>query len=405
MNTDTARTSRFDGSTAQGDLPDFASIHTPVMLAEVLAALLPERDEQGASRPLRFLDGTLGLAGHASALLEQADARGLKAELLGLDRDAAAQSLAAKRLEPFGGAARLRQSAFADFPAALDELGWDLLDGALLDLGVSSLQLDSPERGFSFLHDGPLDMRMDPQSGAESASALVNRAPVARLKEIIEQYGEEPQAGRIARAIDDARAERPIGSTAELAAIVERAYPPKWRATARNHPATRTFQALRLAVNDELGQLRLFLERIVPRLRPGGRLAVISFHSLEDRLVKHFFRTAASGCLCPPHLAVTMEQCRCGHQASLRLVTRKALEPSEAEARRNGRARSARLRVAERIAGAFSLPALSEDLFADAGDFAAAKGRGRRDAYGRGRKGGPGSGRAGGSAGAGGGWR
>ena len=391
MKADTSRSSNSNGRAASSGLAD---IHAPVMLAEVLDALLPERAEADVARqagPLRLLDGTLGLAGHASALLERAATRGLQAELLGLDRDAEAQALAAERLMPFGRAVHLRQSAFADFRTALDDLGWDFLDAALVDLGVSSLQLDSPERGFSFLHDGPLDMRMDPHGGGESAATLVNRAPVARLKEIIEQYGEEPQAGRIARAIDDARSAQAIESTAQLAAIVERAYPPKWRATARNHPATRTFQALRLAVNGELEQLGLFLERIVPRLRPGGRLAVISFHSLEDRMVKHFFRTAASGCLCPPHLAVTMEQCRCGHQASLRLVTRKALEPSEAEVRRNSRARSAKLRVAERIEGEFSLPAASEGAGLEffeapgkAGKAGEAGGRGRRQEYGRG---------------------
>lgn len=390
MKADISRSSSSDGRAAPSGL---AAIHAPVMLAEALDALLPTDGSTGGpefwkdgSHPLRFLDGTLGLAGHASALLERAAARGLQAELLGLDRDAEAQALAAERLAPFGPAAHLRQSAFADFPAALDELGWDLLDGALVDLGVSSLQLDRPERGFSFLHDGPLDMRMNPDSG-ESAATLVNRAPVARLKEIIEQLGEEPQAGRIARAIDDARSERAIETTAQLAAIVERAYPPKWRATARNHPATRTFQALRLAVNDELEQLRLFLERIVPRLRPGGRLAVISFHSLEDRIVKHFLRTAAQGCLCPPHLAVTMEQCRCGHQASLRLVTRKALEPSEAEVRRNSRSRSAKLRVAERTEGEFSLP---RESAAEGLDSEGAKGRAAHGRRAAGRGGRPG---------------
>ncbi|MDL2307921.1 16S rRNA (cytosine(1402)-N(4))-methyltransferase RsmH, partial [Desulfovibrio sp. OttesenSCG-928-C06] len=242
--------------------------------------------------------------------------------------------------------------AFADFEDALDELGWDYIDGALVDLGVSSLQLDKPERGFSFLHDGPLDMRMNPNGGHEPAAALVNRATVQRLKEIIEIYGEEPQAGRIARAIDDARSAKPIETTLELASIVENAYPPKWRATARNHPATRTFQALRLVVNEELAQLEAFLERIVPRLAPGGRVAVISFHSLEDRIVKHFFRTASTGCLCPPSIL----HCRCGHEASLRLVTKKALEATPEEVKVNSRSRSAKLRVAERTDKPFSLP-------------------------------------------------
>lgn len=331
-----------------------AAIHVPVLLEEVLEGLFSESaGKSGAlSRPWRYLDGTLGLGGHAGAVLKKATALYGRAELLGLDRDAEALALAGQRLAAFGGAAHLKQSGFADFEAALDELGWDFIDGALVDLGVSSLQLDRPERGFSFIHDGPLDMRMNPHGGHEPASALVNRAPVQRLREIIGTYGEEPQAGRIARAIDDARAQKPIESTLELADIVERAYPAKWRATARNHPATRTFQALRLVVNEELEQIGAFLERLVPRLTPGGRVAVISFHSLEDRIVKHFFKTAASGCLCPPRLL----KCACGHQASLKLVTRKALEPSEAEVKANPRARSAKLRVAERTDKPFTLP-------------------------------------------------
>jgi 16S rRNA (cytosine1402-N4)-methyltransferase len=327
------------------------AIHIPVMLAEVVRFF--EESAQKSGRPgsrsdaWRFLDGTLGLGGHTAGILQAIPG----AQVLGLDRDSQALELAGERLKAFAPALHLRQGAFADFAEALDELAWDFVDGVLLDLGVSSLQLDRAERGFSFLQDGPLDMRMDRQRG-ESAAALVNRASVKKLAEIIGEYGEDPQAGRIARAIEAARAKAPVESTAQLAAIVEQAYPPKWRATARNHPATRTFQALRLTVNDELMQLKMFLEHIVPRLAQGGRLAIISFHSLEDRMVKHFFKTAATGCLCPPQIS----GCVCGHEASLRLVSKKALEPAPDECARNPRARSAKLRVAERTDKIFSLP-------------------------------------------------
>lgn len=325
---------------------DIARRHRPVLLNEVLEYLVVK--EGG-----RYLDGTLGLGGHALHVLEKAGAsRGSGAELLGLDQDEEALELAKQRLAHFDGSFHFAKSRFADFETHLDALGWDYLDGALVDLGVSSLQLDSPERGFSFMHDGPLDMRMDARSGRESAAYLVNHWSVEELKAVIDEFGEEPQAGRIARAIVEARVNGPITSTLQLAGIVEMAYPAKWRATARNHPATRTFQALRLAVNGELEQLRGFLERIVPRLRPGGRVAVISFHSLEDRIVKHFFKTSATACLCPPQVM----KCRCGHQASLALVTKKAVEPGEDEERANPRARSAKLRVAERTAAPFVLP-------------------------------------------------
>ena len=330
--------------------------HVPVLLDEVLEHLV-------ARAGGRYLDGTLGLGGHARAVLDKA---GPGAELLGLDQDAAALELARQRLASFGSSVHFAWSCFADFATALDALGWSHLDGALVDIGISSLQLDSPERGFSFLQDGPLDMRMNPDSGGESAADLVNRLPVQRLKEIIALYGEEPQAGRIARAIAEVRTQKYISGTLELAGIVEKAYPAKWRATARNHPATRTFQALRLEVNGELEQIRLFLERIVPRLALGGRVAVISFHSLEDRLVKRFFRTASTGCLCPAQVW----PCVCGHEASLKLVTKKALIASVAETSRNPRARSAKLRVAERTAGNFSIPAQEHSTFAwSAGKF------------------------------------
>lgn len=324
--------------------------HHPVLLDEVLDALAPRPGG-------RYVDGTLGLAGHASALMERT---GGEAWLCGLDRDPQARARAAERLAPWGDRCRLFASTFDRFADALDELGWDTADGFLLDLGVSSLQLDVAERGFSLHGDGPLDMRMDmgtlPRPGlapqTASARTLVNRADYHTLKHLIEEYGEDPQAGRIAKAIVEARDRAPIETTAELADIVRMAYPAKWRTSARNHPATRTFQALRMAVNDELGQLERFLDAVLPRLAPGGRIAVISFHSLEDRAVKQRFRLWSTDCLCPPHLP----RCVCGHKAEVRLVTRRPILPTREESIRNPRASSAKLRVAEKAGGAEATP-------------------------------------------------
>lgn len=321
-----------------GSASDYGQIHTPVLLQEVLSFFTP-------ASGFRCLDATLGMGGHSEALLGKALASDVQdMQLLGLDRDMTALELARQRLEPFGDAVHTRHSAFSDCAEAVRELGWDGLDFALADIGVSSLQLDRTERGFSFMADGPLDMRMD-RSRGKSAQTLVNEAPVLKLKELIAEYGEDPMAGRIARAIDDARAEKRIESTLELARIVERAYPAKWRASSRNHPATRTFQALRIAVNDELGELETFLRAAVDMLKPGGRIAVITFHSLEDRMVKHFFREEATGCVCPGHVPY----CVCGHKARLKVLTRKPVGPSGTEAAANSRAGSAKLRVAEKI--------------------------------------------------------
>ena len=254
---------------------------------------------------------------------------------------------AGERLARYGENVHLAHTSFQNFSGALRELGWDLLDGVVADLGVSSLQLDSPERGFSFLHDGPLDMRMDPGSGGEPASNIVNGASFERLRQLLWDYGEEPMAGRIARAIVEIREKAPIETTLELARIVAAAYPAKRRALARNHPATKTFQALRLEVNQELKEVENFLARIVDYLRPGARICVISFHSLEDRIVKRAFRTENTGCLCPREYPV----CTCGHEKRLSLPFRKPLLPGQEEMRVNSRSRSAKLRVAERIAG------------------------------------------------------
>ncbi|HML52598.1 MAG TPA: 16S rRNA (cytosine(1402)-N(4))-methyltransferase RsmH [Solidesulfovibrio magneticus] len=310
-------------------------IHKPVLLREVIELL-------GIRPGMKILDATVGLGGHSRGMLEAAGGEG---QVLGLDRDREALSEAGRRLAPYGDRVRLVRTRSSRFPAVLAEAGWEKVDAALLDAGMSSLQLDDPERGFGFLNDGPLDMRMGAEDGGETAEGLVNLASYARLCEIIREYGEDPQAGRIARAIVNAREKEAITTTARLAELVWQAYPAKWRATARQHPATRTFQALRMAVNEELAELEAFLKAIPDHLAPGGRVAVISFHSLEDRLVKRAFRAEATGCICPREQVV----CVCGHRARLRILTKKPVMAGEEEVRDNSRARSAKLRVAERL--------------------------------------------------------
>ncbi len=317
--------------------------HVSVLLQEVLDALTPRPGG-------RYLDGTLGLAGHSSALMARAEGKAL---LCGLDRDPQALERAAERLAPYGERCRLFALEYASFGDALDALGWDTVDGALLDIGVSSLQLDVTNRGFSLHGDAPLDMRMDMGSlsspdrepWTQSARTVVNMADVNTLRRVIETYGEDPQAPRIARAIVEARQKAPIETTGQLADIVWHAYPAKWRAEARNHPATRTFQAIRMVVNDELGQLERFLDAILPRLSVGGRLAIITFHSLEDRIVKQRFRQWSTDCLCPPHLP----RCVCGHHAEVTLLTKKPIVPGKDELRINPRSGSAKLRVVEKL--------------------------------------------------------
>lgn len=316
---------------------DAYSDHIPVMLEEVMHWIAPY---PGGF----YMDATLGLGGHAARLMELTNGQ---ARLLGLDRDEQALAKAGERLAQYGENVQLAHTSFQHFSRALREVGWDKLDGVIADLGVSSLQLDSPERGFSFLQDGPLDMRMDPGSGGEPASAIVNGASFERLRQLLWDYGEEPMAGRIAGAIVKIRETARIESTLELARIVAAAYPAKRRALSRNHPATKTFQALRLEVNQELREVEFFLERIVDHLRPGARICVISFHSLEDRIVKRAFRKESSACLCPREYPV----CQCGHTQKLRLPFRKPLMPTEDEMRANSRSRSAKLRVAERVDG------------------------------------------------------
>lgn len=309
--------------------------HEPVLLQQVLEFL---RLEPGG----RYLDGTVGLGGHS---LEMLRACGGDLHLLGLDRDGESL-LEAERLirkEGFAEQVVLRRARFSRFEEHMAEVGWDNLHGVLLDLGVSSLQLEKAHRGLSLHKEGPLDMRLNSESSAETAFDLVNRASGDRLRRIIKDYGEEPMAGRIVKRVLDRREKDPIRTTTELAELVKEAYPARWRRKARNHPATRTFQALRIAVNSELEELTLFLQKIPHYLRSGGRLAIISFHSLEDRAVKQAFKQAARGCVCPEKQMV----CTCEGIPRLEIVTKKPVIPGEGEIARNRRSRSAKLRVAQ----------------------------------------------------------
>lgn len=260
---------------------------------------------------------------------------------MGCDRDASALELARRRLAPFAARAILHHADHRRLPEILDALGAGPADGIMLDLGLSSLQLDDPERGFSFQREGPLDMRMDRSTGRPAAD-LVNRLPQGDLTAIFSRYGEEPAAARIAAAIVRARERAPILTTTGLAEVVAGA---AGRGPARIHPATRVFQALRIAVNDEIRGLDRLLDEAIRRLRPGGRMAVISFHSLEDRIVKRGFRDRTEHCTCPRDLPV----CACGRPGMVRLVTRRAIRPSLQELRDNPRGRSARLRAVERL--------------------------------------------------------
>lgn len=306
--------------------------HTPVLLTEVLESLQPQPGK-------RYIDSTVGGGGHAAALLQQIQPNG---RLLGIDADPAALQAARAAFESLGAVRvpperyTLVQAHFDTIGAVARAQGFDMVDGILFDLGVSSHQIDTPERGFSFSVDGPLDMRLDPTQGP-TAAELVAELSEQELADILYHYGEERHARRIARRIVEQRRRQPITTTGELAHLVLQAMPGR---RGRIHPATRTFQALRIAVNRELERLELALPQAVELLRPGGRLALISFHSLEDRIVKQFFR-AESG--------------YGGSEAAdrpvrLRIITKKPIEPDEAELRSNPRSRSARLRVAERVA-------------------------------------------------------
>jgi 16S rRNA (cytosine1402-N4)-methyltransferase len=309
-----------------------SSIHVPVLLTETIEALDPRTGGF-------YIDATLGVGGHAEEVLRMSSPGGA---LLGIDVDPAALEAASARLARFGNRVVTVESYFDRIGSIAKETGFERVQGILFDLGVSSLQLDRSQRGFSFQDEGPLDMRLGP-SAKRTAADLVRDLPHNELQLIFQEYGEERFAGRIARRIVSERARRPIESTAQLATIVAGAKPAAVRE--RIHPATRVFQALRIAVNEELNRLSAALPQAVDLLGEGGRLVVISFHSLEDRIVKHFFRQEARDCICPPEVPV----CACGHTATLRLLSTRPISPKEEEIASNPRARSARLRVAERI--------------------------------------------------------
>ena len=311
--------------------------HVPVLLAEAVAAL---SIRAGGT----YVDGTFGRGGHSRAILD-VDAPGPAARVVAIDRDPAAEAAASGLADP---RFTFRRAWFSELPAVLAGLGIAAVDGVLLDLGVSSPQIDDPERGFSFRTDGPLDMRMDPARG-ESAAEYLARADARELKEVLRDYGEERFAQSIARAIVAARASAPVERTRQLAALVAQAVRSRPRGDWSQDPATRTFQALRIFVNRELAELALTLPRIVLLLNPGGRLAVISFHSLEDRIVKRFFAQASQPFGGDPRLARLPIPTDALPGAPLALVGR-AIRPSAREVDANPRARSATLRVAERSA-------------------------------------------------------
>ncbi len=311
-----------------GDRP--APPHIPAMLSECLDAL---RIRPGG----RYIDATLGAGGHAGAILRLSSPGGL---VLGLDLDREAIDLARERLSPFGERLLTAQGNFSDIARIAARQGWDSVDGILFDLGVSSMQIDTPERGFAFWHPSRLDMRMD-RSGT-SAYEVVNDYSREELRDIFRELGEERKAGRIASALVMAREDEPVETTRDLADLVARA---SGYTRGRTHPATRVFQALRIHVNSELQNLETALPAAVNLLAPGGRLVVVSYHSLEDRVVKDYFRFLSGRCRCPREMPV----CRCGTVKALSIVTPKPLRPSEAEVSANRRARSARLRVAEKL--------------------------------------------------------
>ena len=310
------------------------------MEAKHISVLLPECIEALNIRPDGvYVDGTLGMGGHSSVIAEHLTT-GL---LIGIDRDETAIRRAGERLKPFGDRVKLVHGNFRNTAAILDSLGIDGVDGMLFDLGVSSPQLDEADRGFSYMHDAPLDMRMD-ATDELNAWFIVNCWPEEKLKRILYDYGEERHAPRIAAAILRARAEKPISTTLELVEVIRSAMPAQ-ALREKQHPAKRTFQAIRIAVNDELEAVNTLMDTAPDKLNPGGRLAIISFHSLEDRIVKLGIRAREDGCTCPREFPV----CTCGFVQTLRSVTRKPIVPSPEELAANPRARSAKLRVAERV--------------------------------------------------------
>ena len=306
--------------------------HVSVLLEECIQGLAIKPDGI-------YVDGTLGGAGHSSRIA----AKLTTGRLIGIDRDNVALEAAAERLRPFEDRVTLVHANFCDMDQALQGLGIDKVDGILLDLGVSSPQLDDGQRGFSYMTDAPLDMRMDGED-TRDARQIVNTWSYEELKRILYDYGEERFAPRIAAAICRRREQAPIETTLELVDVIKSAMPAS-ALREKQHPAKRSFQAIRIAVNDELGAVETVMKKAVPLLNPGGRLAVITFHSLEDRIVKNAMAEAAKGCTCPPSFPV----CVCGKKPQVRIVTRKPIVSGEEELERNPRARSAKLRICEKL--------------------------------------------------------
>ncbi|HSV86538.1 MAG TPA: 16S rRNA (cytosine(1402)-N(4))-methyltransferase RsmH [Levilinea sp.] len=302
--------------------------HIPVLYHDIIHALRPKSTG-------RYVDATVGAGGHAAGILEASNPGG---QLLGFDLDPQALALAGQRLARYRGRYQLVQASYITLREQLLKLNWGGVDGVVLDLGVSSMQFDTPQRGFSFQEEGPLDMRFDPDQPL-TASDLLNQLPEEELADILWKYGEEPQSRRIARAIYRSR---PLRTTTELARVIQQTV---GRPQGRIHPATRTFQAIRIAVNQELQGVEVFLPQAVAALLPAGRLAIISFHSLEDRLVKQYFRQQSRDCICPPQQPV----CTCSHQAVIKEINRRPIMATEEETQKNPRARSARLRVVEKL--------------------------------------------------------
>lgn len=306
--------------------------HVSVLLEECLQGL--------AIKPEGiYVDGTLGGAGHSSRIAASLTT----GRLIGIDRDLVALAAAGERLAPYADRVTLVHSNFCEMDTVLEKLGIPGVDGILLDLGVSSPQLDDGSRGFSYMVDAPLDMRMD-SSDVLNAYTVVNTWPYEELRRILYEYGEERYAPQIAAAIERRRAAKPIASTLELVDVIRSAMPPQ-ALREKQHPAKRSFQAIRIAVNDELGAVGKVMEIAIPKLNPGGRLCVITFHSLEDRIVKNGMAAAAKGCTCPPEFPV----CVCGKKPKVKLISRKPIVSGQEELNRNPRARSAKLRVCEKI--------------------------------------------------------
>ena len=306
--------------------------HVPVLLAECIENL--NIDPNGV-----YVDGTVGLGGHSCEIARRLTG----GRLIGIDRDETAIARAGERLREFGGMVTLVHGNFCNIPELLDELGVGKVNGMLFDLGVSSPQLDESDRGFSYMNDAPLDMRMD-QSNTLSAWLVINKWPQEKLERILWDYGEERYFRRVASAIIAHREEKPVESTLELVDIIKSAMPGA-ALREKQHPAKRSFQAIRIAVNDELGAVEAMMDTVPDRLEKGGRLCVISFHSLEDRIVKTAIAAREKGCTCPREAPI----CTCGFVQTLKSVTRKPIVPSEEEVERNPRARSAKLRVAQRV--------------------------------------------------------